>query len=511
MIMSSKDKIVTHHDKHSSEDFKYLPFFRLWTKKDLEDATKDHKRAVQAKWPILAIIFLLWRWALENRKLTFETLLPKHWTELKLLLNLKKNAMVNAPVTASAFAQARQKIGIKPIQKLYEMSNKKMMAEFEEMSHYKGLRLYAVDGTSINLPSRTELEKTFGRPSSGLDIKKCYPQAFLVTLELIRLGWIKDYRLDRYDMSELKLAKDMAKSLCKGDLLLGDRLFFETSWFFDLNKRNVKFLFRANSNRNKSLTKESQVVIDNLRKHSDKIDCMVDLKVNTNNKGRPKRFLRLRYIEIHRTDQNTLYFFTNLSGGNVVTDEIEELYRKRWGIETDYRVFKGPKHLPVVLSRKVKTVKQEILLRILAHNSIRYVQAEACQKNYHNEQIYQSKQPKKDLTEKAEAKGESQIKWGKKHIVANREILPIDLRMGTTVALIFGNILHFIIYPRSKLNLLYQQLLLDVLTYEIYSKLGRHYPRYGKNYNRKKSNSKGNIKAQNKRRAERKKRLDLAK
>ena len=33
-----------------------LPFFRLWTNEDLQEATKDHTRAAQAKWPLLAVI-----------------------------------------------------------------------------------------------------------------------------------------------------------------------------------------------------------------------------------------------------------------------------------------------------------------------------------------------------------------------------------------------------------------------------------------------------------------------
>lgn len=54
------------------------------------------------------------------------------------------------------------------------------------------------------------------------------------------------------------------------------------------------------------------------------------------------------------------------------------MYGERWGIETQCRFFKGPDHLPVVLSRKPGSVRQEILVRVMAHNWVRSVQAQAC-------------------------------------------------------------------------------------------------------------------------------------
>ncbi len=36
-------------------------FFRLWTVEELKKATKSIQLAAQARWSIIAIVFLLWR------------------------------------------------------------------------------------------------------------------------------------------------------------------------------------------------------------------------------------------------------------------------------------------------------------------------------------------------------------------------------------------------------------------------------------------------------------------
>ena len=487
-----------------------LPFFHLWTKEDLQEAIKDHKPAVQAKWPLLAVIFLMWRWALINRKITFERVRLEAWPVLRKIMEFEDIQLPELPVTAQAFTQARQKVGMKPLQHLHRTANDKMRREFDDMLCYKTLRLWAVDGSCLNLPSRKELDEAFGRPSSTPGAHVAYPQGFFVSLELIQLGWIYDYRLDRYDASELKMTFELTQKLGKDDLLLGDRLFFDSKWFLQLDHRGVKFLFRTSSNRVKCLTRKSQEKVEALRKKSTTVDCEVNLKVDTNHHGKARHILRCRYVEIWRPNQETLYFMTNLAEEFADAKEIAALYWRRWGIEIEFRIFKGEDHLPIVLSRKEHTVKQEILLRVLAHNSVRYVQAEACRKNdtppsitTATAELEHIKVPAAKTVVQQQIAGavDNNHKWRPRHLVENRDILPTDLRVGPAVALILGNIISLLLYPMQHPSRLYDQLLTDVLSYEILVKPGRFYPRRGRKYQKKKH--KGNRKAQYQRQKQR--------
>lgn len=152
-----------------------LAFFRLWTMTDLKEATRNIRRAAQARWSIIAIVFLLWRWAIENRKITFEAVLPKSWPILRKLMESREIAIAKEPVSAEAFVQARKQVGMEPLWSLYRSANKKMESQFDSMSRYKGLRLWAIDGSWLNLPSRSDLERAFGRPYSEDGQKKTLP------------------------------------------------------------------------------------------------------------------------------------------------------------------------------------------------------------------------------------------------------------------------------------------------------------------------------------------------
>lgn len=346
-----------------------------------------------------------------------------------------------------------------------------------------------MDGSHLNLPSRRELEQEFGRPGSTGG-RPSLPQALLVTLDWLCVGWFYDWKLARYDAAELALARDLCVRLQDGDLLLADRLFFDPHWFAQLHGRGVKFLFRATADRWLSLTKSARLRVQRQRhRHSGHVDLWGDLHVRDPLTGKRTGTVRVRYLEIPQAGADTLRFFTNLDAAFLPAQEAATLYFKRWGTETEFRLFKGPDHLPVVLSRKPQTVRQEILLRILAHNAVRHVQALACLRLRLVQP--QSALPSQNTEQRA-------VSWRKRHLVDNRPILPIDLQTGQTAAIILAHIdtLAHSLCPQSPPSL--DELLSEVSRHQIYAKPGRHYPRLGRKYQKGRRN-KGNRRAQGKR------------
>jgi len=348
----------------------------LWSERELEEAVPERTRARQARWPLIGIFLLLWQWALENRTRTFEKALPMLWPTTRAFVRAHGKAMAPLPVTPVALLKGRKILNTKPLLTLWSIANDKALSRFDPLTRTLGLRAYAVDGSWLNLPHAEALVEEFGRPQSA-GKNKPMPQLLMVTMDLVNLGWFTDVRLGRYDDSELTLAMEMTASLGKGDLLLGDRLFFETPWMAGMVGQGVELLLRVSENRVRSFTEESINEVLRQRQLGVVVDCKVDLKVATNHHGKPLSLLRMRYVEI-TIHGEVLRFLTTLSEEKASAARAAELYLARWGIETDYRLFKGPDHLPVVLSRTPMTVRQEILLRVLAHNSVRFVQAEAC-------------------------------------------------------------------------------------------------------------------------------------
>jgi len=433
-------------------------------------------------------------WGLNSRDEAFYKALKTKWPLLRKSLEQQGRKLGAKPVSAPALSQARSTAGDAPFYSLLKTGNTKHLERHDSITRFKGYRLYAMDGSSLNLHSNDELEEAFDRPhSTGKN--KALPQASFTTLQLVDTGWISDYRIGKCDDSELHQTIDLARSLIKGDLLLGDRLSFDTAWFADLDSRNVKFLFRATKSRYKSFTKNSKEQIKKMRKQGN-VDCTVELKI----KGASTNTVTVRYVEVVRDGQETLYFITNVPLAEFTLKEIETLYRLRWEIETEFRIFKGPDHLPVILSRTETTVKQEIAARVIAHNTVRYIQAEACLELHpHNTSEVDSANCAGDelllvRVNTTQLKGSK--KWFKKSDVwTTMPLRPVDLQFNDSLACVTGYIIDTAVYPPLSPQQEWHNLLTNIVKAQVMVQDGRSYPRKGKKYNKGKRN-KGNTKRQ---------------
>ena len=428
----------------------------------------------------------------------FYTIVDKQWPiVVKAMENLQIAITPNA-VSPAALCKGRQGVGVAPFVALHATANEKHLRDHQPLIFFKGYRLWAVDGSNLNLPANQNLENVFGRPSSTG--KPASPQASFVALELVHTGWIFAFRLARWDDSELALSKDVSEVLVEGDLLLADRLYFDPAWYADLCRRKVMFLFRMNCNRHESLTSESQIRIQKLRLKGN-VDCRVDLKVKKAN-GDYELLKDLRYIECKRPGADTLYLITTLNEEEISLAEAVELYRMRWEIETNFRFFKGQDHLPIVRSKKEDTVRQEVILHVLGHNSVRFIQAEACiaeaniRATARPDTTSAPKPPKRPTiptpTESAHTR-KMATTWTAKHILHSRLLRPIDLQFNRTVETILGFIIAELLQPDSPPD--WAMLLKKVAGLKIMAKEGRAYPRIGRKYNKGKR-KKGNVKAQ---------------
>ena len=392
-------------------------------------------------------------------------------------------------ITPSALTQARQALGTDVFFDLLKTSKIKHFEKHNDLITYKERKLYAIDGSNLNLTSCNALAEVFGRPSST-GTKQSLPQASFTALELVNSSWIIDYKLEKCDASELTQAKSLvANHLGPNDLLLADRLYFDTQWYASLIKTETDFLFRVNCDRYKSCTLDSQKQIKQQRAIQGHVDIVTDLRI----KGGPET-IPVRYIEIKREHGSTLYFMTTLRSEELSLQEASDLYRMRWEIETDFRFFKGQDHLPVVASRTEETVRQEVAMRVLAHNSLRFVQSEACIKA-RKDQLPKQKQRNMKVTKTA--------KWKPKSSFHSFGLRPVDLQYNKSLSIITGYIFMLI---SSGSNLVEEELsiLAKIASAEIRVIPHRSYPRYGRKFNKGKR-QKGNVKKQRQRHSTRKK------
>jgi len=237
----------------------------------LAKAVSSVTRANQARWSSAAVVLILWHWGLRTREERLYSIVDKQWSVLVKTMAILGEEITKRAVTPTALGSARQDIGLAPFEHLHKIACEKHLLHHGELALYKGYRLFAVDGSTLNLHSTAPLAEAFGRPNST-GRRRALPQASFTTLELVNTAWIWNYRLSGYLAGELAESKAITASLGHGDLLLADRLYFDPAWYVDLQNRRVKFLFRLNKNRYSSLTEASQDRILALRAAGN-VDC----------------------------------------------------------------------------------------------------------------------------------------------------------------------------------------------------------------------------------------------
>ncbi len=476
----------------------------IWSPEELQHAVRDLTRACQCRWNSTAIVLVLWQWGLRNREDPFSSIVDRLWGGLVKTMEFMGLGISANAVSPAALCKARKAVGITPFDSLHDIATDKHRERHRELILHKGYRLYAVDGSNLTLHSNRTLARAFGRPRST-GKRRSPPQATFTVLEFVNTGWITDYKLGRCNASELAQSKDLTAELGEGDLLLADRLYFDPLWYTDLSARRVKFFFRLNCNRHQSLTAESQQRITEQRAHGN-VDCQVDLRVRKGPGKKSYTLLRdLRYIEIRRSGAQTLYFLTNLTVDELATSEAPELYAMRWEIETNLRYFKGQDHLPSVRSRRKDTVRQEVALHVLAHNSVRFIQSEACV----NRSVDQADNATGTVDNHSEPEPDAPNtpakKWTAKSSRHHGPLRPVDIQFKRTVDTILGSLVDALLQPDRATPQYWTRLLEKIATLRIMAKPGRSYPRPGWKYKKGKPN-KGNVKAQKKRAAARQKR-----
>lgn len=252
---------------------------------------------------------------------------------------------------------------------------------------FKGYRLIGVDGSKINIPYNPN-DSSFhkGRTKSNGDPGKGYNQLHLSTAydvlnERILDGIIKDIT-DYDEPSEMKI---MAKrQLIEKAIWTSDRG-YESADLIEYLNRNTNFVIRV-----KDLG-TANGLLRGLKLPNGEFDTDVELTF-TNLNRREYQGQKDRYKIIQKSqkfeylDDSTHFYstkwrivrfkleagyetlITNLGRNEFTVDDLKEIYRLRWGIETSYRYLKTDLNLNCFLSRKKEFIHQEIWAKMTMFN-----------------------------------------------------------------------------------------------------------------------------------------------
>ncbi len=297
----------------------------------------------------LLLVFLIFRLVFSKNSQGYGTTLEDFWANchrMKFPLPQKK------PVSAAAFSEARKKLD----ERIFSLLNDRIITvcqqENEAQYHWFNHRLFAVDGSQLNLP-RPLIDWGYKTPSD----KAHYPQGLLSCLYQLKSRVPTDFDLVNHG-NERQCALAHLTTLRENDVVVYDRGYFSYAMLYYHIESGVHPIFR--------LPKNSYPEIDHFR-NSHSVDLMVDLLPSKDT----QRDIRKQYPSITFTPLSlrlvkytiageTYCIGTTLMDQQITCDDFKAVYHERWGIEELYKVSKGMMVVDDFHGRSERTVKQEV-------------------------------------------------------------------------------------------------------------------------------------------------------
>lgn len=276
-------------------------------------------------------------------------------------------------VSKSAVAQARQRLGYAPLQWLFERSAQAWCEQDRRANQFKGLQLFAMDGTTLRTHDTTDNRDHFGAQSYVGETVASYPQVRGVTLTALPTHLIRDAVFGPYGTNEMRYAKQLVGQIPADSLTVFDRGFLSAEILCALTAGidNRHFLIPAKSN-----TKWEVL-------EGDPHDAIIRMRVSPQARAKCPdlpEFWEARAVTIVDQQARKRVLLTSLRDRRRYTPaDIAACYERRWHIETSYRELKQTM-LGAALTLRSKTVEgvyQEIWGTLTAYNLIRLEIAKA--------------------------------------------------------------------------------------------------------------------------------------
>ena len=273
----------------------------------------------------------------------------------------------------SAIFQARTRLGVEPLEVLFERGCVPLATAATPGAFYRDWRLVAIDGTTLDVADTEANDERFGRPGASRG-SSAFPQARLVGFAECGTHAITGAAIGAYSDSEQTLTRRLLSQLGPGMLCLADRGFAGFPLYAAAAATGAQLLWRARSN----------AVLPVLERHDD--GSFRSEIVATPDKRTRTDVLAVRVIEYTLTDpgrpevpERYRLLTTIMDPAAAPAEELAALYTERWEIETALDELKthqrGPK--VVLRSKTPDGVLQEIYGHLCTHYAIRALMSHA--------------------------------------------------------------------------------------------------------------------------------------
>lgn len=292
-----------------------------------------------------------------RRKLSFRGYIWYLLSNTKRSLTTGLRAFVNEfnegkeTLSKQAFSQGRRKIRPEAFRELMDLTSNMFYAE-ADYQKWNGMRVTAVDGSRLNLPTSDELAEYFGiQKSSGEQVQALSSSLYDVLNGITIDASIAPHNANERDLAEkhLKYLKDHPLPSVQ-ELVIFDRGYPSGELLRVLEDYGFKYLMRFNST-----FISPSLIIEN--------DCVLTHKF----KAAPAP-MKLRIVTLPLSNGEKEYLVTNLLDRSITGEDFRMLYTKRWGIETHYGDVKNKLWMEDFSSKMVEGIQQDFYATLTVGN-----------------------------------------------------------------------------------------------------------------------------------------------
>lgn len=274
---------------------------------------------------------------------------------------------------------ARQRLGAEPLRELFTRAAVPLAEPADTWAFWRGLRLMAVDGTCLDLADTAANDEEFGRhggrPKEGREPYKraAFPQAKIVGLVECGTHAVIDAVISAYAVHEAPTARDLARSMGPGMLVLGDRGLPGVDLWRAWSDSGADLLLRL-ANRRYGLAPDRLLP-----------DGSWITTIHGRADHRREHGIEVRALRYHLDDGRETYTLltTLLDHERYPGPELAALYTERWEIETTFKELKTQQigAGTVLTSKTPDGILQQIWGHLLVHYALRVHMIEATRVN----------------------------------------------------------------------------------------------------------------------------------
>lgn len=274
-------------------------------------------------------------------------------------------------IAASSFAEARSKLD----ESFFKQINARMLEVYEQEHgaehRWRGYRVFAVDGTKLNLPKEL-FNNRYRRPTPSSH----YPQGLGSCLYEVKTMMPHDFGLYTHK-DERRCAREHLATLTGSDVVVYDRGYFSYAMLHRHHSTGAHAIFRLKKNQYAEVRefwkcKETNKVVTLLPEGPTRQQI---LRANPRLEIKPLKMRLIKYF----IEDKTYVLGTTLMDESVSERDFQDLYHDRWQVEELYKTSKQTFAIEQFHGRTERGVKQELyahfalitMNRIIAHHADR--------------------------------------------------------------------------------------------------------------------------------------------